>query len=177
MAQASAHRQTPSMHRQAAAIPLRRARGARTSRPHRDIHESRWTQQARTFRYTCNFLRTFAAERGVDLGRARLLRIPSGHQVEPHIDHGDYYLFRDRYHLILKSSGGSCFTANDERVTMREGELWWFNNKIAHATWNHAASDHIHLVFDVLNADGRRMLDHATRVRTARESLPATLTL
>lgn len=157
--------------RNANAIPLRAPRpSAIVDRARGDVHESRWTGNAARFRLAGNFLRNFAAERHVDLGRARIVRIPSGHRMQPHVDRGEYYLFRDRYHLVLKSSGGSWLRAGDEDVTMREGELWWFNNKAPHESWNPGVDEHVHLVFDVLNAGGKRMLDHAVRVRAARDS-------
>ncbi len=162
-------------HNAATVIPLRRARAsASMDRVRCDVHESRWTECAQKFRYTSNFLRAFAAERGLELGRAKLVRVPAGHRAQPRIDCGDYFLFRDRYHLVLKSSAGSWFKSGDEGVTMREGELWWFDNKAAHEAWNLGAEDRIHLVFDALNADGKRMLDHAARVRRAREDDAAT---
>ena len=154
-------------------ITLRRARVS-PDRAHADVHESRWTETAQKFRYTSNFLRTFASERGLELGRARLVRVPAGHRAQPRVDRGDYFLFRDRYHLVLKSAAGSWLKAGDEDITMREGELWWFNNKAAHEAWNPGAEDRIHLVFDALNADGKRLLAHAARTRARREGDAAT---
>lgn len=155
-------------HNTATVIALRRA-SAVVNRARSDVHESRWTDHARKFRYTSNFLRTFTAERGLELGRARLVRVPAGHRAQPRVDCGDYFLFRDRYHLVLKSTAGSWLRSGDEDITMREGELWWFNNKAAYEAWNPGDEDRIHLVFDALNADGKRMLDHAARVRRARD--------
>lgn len=149
-------------------------RSVRTScvgeRARRDVHETRWTETSRSLRYTCNFLKTFAAERGVELGRAKVVLLPAGRRIQPHVDRGDYYLFRDRYHFVLKSASGSWLKAGDEDVIMREGELWWFNNKTTHEAANHGAEDCIHLIFDALNADGRRLLAHAERTRARREA-------
>jgi hypothetical protein len=165
-------------HNTTTVIALRRAyTSVVANRPRSDVHESRWTECAQKFRYTSNFLRTFAAERGLELGRARLVRVPAGHRTQPHVDCGDYFLFRDRYHLVLKAIAGSWLRSGDEDITMREGELWWFNNKAAHEGWNPGAEDRIHLVFDALNADGKRMLDHAARVRHARDGDAATPSL
>lgn len=36
---------------------------------------------------------------------------------------------------------------------MREGELWWFDNKAVHEARNDSASDRIHLIFDLIPAD------------------------
>lgn len=155
-------------------LPLRTARtSAPCLRNRRDIHESRWTDASRLFRVTSNFLRTFAAERDADLGRAAIVHVPSGHRVAPHIDGGEYRLFRDRYQLVLKSDAGVWLKAGDEEVAMQVGELWWFDNKTLHETASLGSGDHLMLVFDLLNADGRRLLDHAVRTRTAREQVPA----
>jgi hypothetical protein len=95
-------------HNTTTVIALRRAcTSALVNRARIDVHESRWTECAQKFRYTSNFLRTFAAERGLELGRARLVRVPAGHRTQPRVDCGDYFLFRDRYHLVLKSTAGS----------------------------------------------------------------------
>ena len=73
----------------------------------------------------------------------------AGRRVYEHIDRGEYYGVRDRYHLVMTSVDGSCLKAGEEEVTMREGELWWFDNKAVHEAWNRGYQDRIHLVFDV----------------------------
>lgn len=166
----SARRTAP----QREALLLRRARTSPSEdRARCDEHDSRWTYGSHKLRLACNFLKSFVAERGVDLGRARLMRIPAHHHVRPHVDTGDYYLFRDRYHLVLQAPAGIWSQSGDEQVIMREGELWWFNNKAVHEGWNGAASDCILLAFDVLNADGKRLLAHAERTRARREGVSA----
>ena len=62
---------------------------------------------------------------------------------------------RDRFHLVLRSAGGSPLTAGDERVVMRPGELWAFNNKARHCADNPSEEPRVHLIFDVLPAPGR----------------------
>lgn len=74
------------------------------------------------------------ATRGT-LGRAKIVRLPPDGRVLPHRDRGDYYAKRDRYHLVLDSPG-SWMRCGDEEVTMREGELWWFDNKEKHEVRN-----------------------------------------
>ena len=44
--------------------------------------------------------------------------------------------------------------AGDQKVVMREGELWVFNNKIEHAAQNPARVTRIHLIFDLLPMPG-----------------------
>ena len=57
---------------------------------------------------------------------------------------------RDRYHLVLRSAAGSWLKAGDEEVRMREGELWWFDNKQMHEAMNDGDQDRIHMIFDLL---------------------------
>jgi hypothetical protein len=138
------------VQREALAIPLR---GLRKSfikdKKRRDVHESRWTTRSRHFPMTCGFLEDIAATRNAVLGRAKIVCLPAGRRVYPHIDRGDYYAKRDRYHLVLRSALGSWLRAGDEEVRMREGELWWFDNKQIHEAFNDGDEDRVHLIFDL----------------------------
>ncbi len=139
------------VQRESLSIPLRGLRkSAIAGRPRRDVHESRWTTGSGRFPLFRSFLTEFAEERDGQLGRAKIVRLPSGKRVYPHIDRGDYYRLRDRYHLVLRSSQGSWLKAGDEEVRMRVGELWWFDNKQIHEARNDGDEDRIHLIFDVL---------------------------
>jgi aspartyl/asparaginyl beta-hydroxylase (cupin superfamily) len=90
----------------------------------------------------------FARRLGGTLGRAKIVNLPPGRRVLAHVDRGDYYARRDRYHLVVESDG--CrMRAGDEEVVMGRGELWWFDNKAEHEAWNETASPRIHLIFDV----------------------------
>lgn len=97
-----------AVQREALAVPLRGLRkSAIGDRKRRDVHESRWTNGSRPFGHARSFLRRFVKERGGELGRAKLVLLPAGRRVYPHIDRGEYYANRDRYHLVLKSADGS----------------------------------------------------------------------
>jgi len=139
------------VQREAAAVPLRGLRASRQyGRRRRDVHESRDTSKAERFPLTLAFVRQVAEEFDGRLGRVRLVRLPGGAHVRPHRDRGDYYRQRDRYHLVLRSDGGSVMRAADEQVTMSPGELWWFDNKAIHEAWNPGDGDRVHLIFDLL---------------------------
>ena len=120
-----------------------------------DVHESRVARQAAGFPRTLAFCERIADERRAALGRATLVALLPGSRVFPHVDAGAYYRVRDRLHLVLRSPGGSPLTAGDETVTMREGELWAFNNKVRHSAWNPSDRPRIHLIFDLKPAPGR----------------------
>lgn len=139
------------VQRESHAIPLRGLRkSAIGGRARRDVHESRWTTGSAHYPAFCDFLTNFAAREEGLLGRAKIVRLPAGKRVYPHIDRGEYYRLRNRYHLVLRSSLGSWLKAGDEDVRMGEGELWWFDNKQTHEAWNDGDEDRIHLIFDVL---------------------------
>ena len=84
-------------------------------------------------------------------GRAALVLLRPHGRVYPHIDRGIYYQLRDRYHLVLRSAAGSRLRAESDEVRMREGELWWFDNRVPHEAFNDADTDRIHLIIDVLS--------------------------
>ena len=139
------------VQREALAIPLRGLRkSAIGERKRRDVHESRWTTGSKLYPKARRFLKDMAMEQGALLSRAKIVCLPAGRRVYAHIDRGDYYAVRDRYHLVLRSSRGSWLKAGDEEVRMQEGELWWFDNKQMHEAFNDGDEDRIHMIFDLL---------------------------
>lgn len=140
-----------AVQREAEAIPLRGLVKSKIGgRKRRDVHESRYTSNSRKFLVARAFLESFAAEQDAELGRGKIVRLLPGRRVYPHIDRGEYYRVRDRYHLILQSAAGSYLKAGDEAVRMREGELWWFDNNAMHEAHNDGDAQRIHLIFDML---------------------------
>ena len=139
------------VQREAQAIPLRGLKkSAIGNRERRDVHESRWTGSSKNFPLACDFLKNFAEEQDALLSRAKIVLLPPGHRVYPHVDRGEYYRVRNRYHLVLQSAIGSMLRAGDETVRMGEGELWWFDNDQEHDAFNDGDLDRIHMIFDLL---------------------------
>lgn len=120
-----------------------------------DVHESRVARSARKFPRTLAWCESVADTLSGTLGRATLVALLPHGRVLPHVDAGAYYRIRDRFHLVLRSAGGSPLAAGDERVVMRPGELWAFNNKARHWADNPSDESRVHLIFDVLPAPGR----------------------
>jgi len=123
-----------------------------------DLHinenqECRLTSQARRFPRALAFMTEFAREMNCRLSRATIVRLRPQSQVYRHIDEGSYYFLRDRFHLVLQSSTGSVLMSGGEQVRMREGELWWFDNKQYHESYNESGDWRIHYIFDLLAAD------------------------
>lgn len=79
--------------------------------------------------------------------RCGFLSLPVGGHVGKHIDIGNYYLTRDRYHLSIQ--GRYRYYVGDEYVDVEPGTLLWFNNKLPHGTDNIGDVVRITFVFDV----------------------------
>jgi hypothetical protein len=155
------------VQREALSVPLRGLRKSRLyGRPRRDVHESRWTSGSARFPLFRQFLEEVAASLDSELGRAKLVLLPSGRRVYPHIDRGLYYRLHERHHLVLKSTRGSWLRSGGETVRMREGELWWFDNRQVHEAHNDGDEGRIHLIFDLLPA--QRRAEAARQRREAR---------
>lgn len=140
-----------AVQREALAVPLRGVRkSAIGDRQPRDVHESRWTTGSAHYPLARAFLEDVALAEDSILGRAKIVCLPAGKRVYPHIDRGAYYRVRNRYHFVLKSTKGSWLKAADEEIRMHEGELWWFDNDQMHEAYNDGHKDRIHMIFDML---------------------------
>ena len=115
--------------------------------------ESRLTPAAKFFPKALAFMNGFAEEMDCLLSRATIVRLKPKSQVFQHVDAGSYYFLRDRFHLVLQSAAGSVLMSGGEQVRMREGELWWFDNKQYHRAYNDSDEWRIHYIFDLLSAD------------------------
>ena len=114
--------------------------------------ESNLTGVSALFPKAVTFMTGVAREMNSQLSRATIVRLKPKSQVSRHIDAGSYYLIRDRFHLVLYSSAGSVLMSGGEQVRMREGELWWFDNKQYHEAHNESDEWRIHYIFDLLPA-------------------------
>ena len=81
------------------------------------------------------------------VSRCGFLSLPVGGKVGKHIDKGDYYLTRDRYHLSI--AGRYKYMVGDEECIVEPGTLLWFNNKLDHGTENIGDCVRVTFVFDV----------------------------
>lgn len=127
----------------------------RAAAPRADLNvnenqETRLTPVANRFPRALAFLTEFAAEMNGVLSRATIVRLKPQSRVFRHIDQGSYYFLRDRFHLVLRSPAGSVLMSGGETVRMREGELWWFDNKQYHESCNESGEWRIHFIFDLL---------------------------
>lgn len=93
--------------------------------------------------HVINFLKRHFANHN----RCGFLSLPVGGIVGKHIDIGNYYQTRDRYHLSIQ--GTYRYTVGDESVIVEPGTLLWFDNKLEHGAENIGDCVRITFVFDV----------------------------
>ena len=142
---------TIKVQREAKAIPIRGLRKSKIAgRKKWDVHESRFTNISQNFPLVRAQLEHWAAKLNGELSRAKVVKLEPGHRVYPHIDRGDYYRVRNRYHLVLRSDAGNYLRAGEEQIWMKPGELWWFDNKAEHEAENRSDTARIHFIFDLL---------------------------
>lgn len=80
-------------------------------------------------------------------GRCGFLSLPVGGSVGRHIDIGNYYKTRNRYHLAIQ--GSYRYFVGDESIEINAGDLIWFDNKLEHGAENIGGCVRITFVFDV----------------------------
>jgi hypothetical protein len=89
------------------------------------------------------------------VGRCAFLKTEPGGMTGKHIDEGNYYLTKDRYHLAIK--GIYRYTVWDnpdddstkEVVVVAPGTFFWFDNKKNHMAENIGPAERIAFIFDV----------------------------
>lgn len=148
----ASRQQRVQVQRETRSIPVR-TKQRRTDLPEqrdRDVLGSQWTPWADRLPRLRAFLEHIAEQQDALLGRVRVVNLPAGQRVYPHVDRGNYYRQLDRHHLVLRSTDGSWLKSGDEEVRMRAGELWWFDNLQLHEAMNDGEHDRLHVIFDLL---------------------------
>lgn len=107
-----------------------------------------------------NWVEEFAKRRDGRVERVFIAALAPHKQIYRHADRGYYFAPRDRYHLVLKSEGSWMRIAGQE-ATLKEGEVWWINNKAAHESFNDSDHVRIHLIVDLYpNSVVRRVVNY-----------------
>lgn len=128
-----------------------------------DIQASNETVNAKRFPLLMKTLNTFSKSIQGDLSRVTIVRLQPNGTVYPHIDEGEYYRYRNRYHIVVRSPSGSVMTSGDETVCWHEGEFWWFDNKAMHSASNSSNEYRVHIIFDVLPNESASQVKDLTR--------------
>jgi len=92
------------------------------------------------------FLNWFEKTYSGKIRRAHIAHLKVNGKVYPHIDGGEYFKNKDRFHLGL--SGYYDYTVEDETQRFGAGDLFWFNNKKMHSCINATPIPRISLIFD-----------------------------
>jgi quercetin dioxygenase-like cupin family protein len=109
------------------------------------------------FPNTQKFLIWFINEYQGEIGRVMLYNLPPKLSVGEHSDKGIYFKDKDRFHVVI--SGKYIYTTNrNNKEQYNEGDLWWFNNKVLHKSYNNGTIVKISLVFDVYKSNWRKMV-------------------
>ena len=82
--------------------------------------------------------------------RVRLSRLAAGTSINPHRDKGDTWAIgKIRLHIPIVTNEDVWFFIDDQRVIMREGELWYADVSPLHSVNNRSDQDRVHLMLDV----------------------------
>jgi hypothetical protein len=112
---------------------------------HRDNHEYRPTDLYKKYPETLKLIYKYFPQELV--ARIVIVKLLPGKFVFPHVDDGEYYRVRHRYHIAI--TGSYIYTVEDTRRQIEPGMLFWFNNKRVHTSWNNSTEDRISVIFDV----------------------------
>lgn len=79
----------------------------------------------------------------VELGSILITRLPPGGEIVPHSDRGGWApeFYNTKCHLTL--AGSSLSRCGDDKVEMKAGEIWTFDNLLMHSVENHGDCDRI----------------------------------
>ena len=84
---------------------------------------------------------------GSRVGRVLINRLLPCCKVLPHSDGENLYY--SRYHVVLQTNDLIEFRCGQEYASMRDGEVWWFDNSVEHEVINHGDTPRIHLIVDI----------------------------
>lgn len=81
------------------------------------------------------------------LGGILITRIPPGGKIAPHVDRGWHPEFMNcKLYLPLMTNESCWFRVEDERVTMKTGDIWWLDNTKEHEIVNEGETERMTLI-------------------------------
>ena len=66
-----------------------------------------------------------------------------------HIDKGEYFENKFRFHIPLKTNDQVSFFVDKKIYNMKENEIWYIDNSFLHGVENNSEENRIHLIFDI----------------------------
>ncbi len=133
-------------HRDTESISLRHGK-AKMGEMFRNIHETFDTILYPHFPSAKKFMDHFIEKYGGECGRIAIVKLHPEKEVVPHIDEGDYYRARDRFHLVI--SGMYQYTVAGETDVFTEGDLFWFDSQKIHQAKSISNQGRISMIFDI----------------------------
>ncbi len=95
-------------------------------------------------------LHDFAKEKKGILARTLLTTLYNDKKFFMHVDTGMYYVFADRYHLVIKSKGSRMATFEGEKIFV-SGDIFFINNKVLHSgKTDDTHTQRTHVFFDII---------------------------
>lgn len=95
----------------------------------------------------------FTLIKGTHLGGIGIIRLPAGRKIEKHYDLGLSAQFYQRFHITIHGPEECLFICgegeDEERVAMRDGEVWWFACKKLHSVINGSDRDRVSISCDI----------------------------
>lgn len=83
---------------------------------------------------------------GERLGGVLITRIPAGHTVQPHQDHGWHAEYYDKIALQVEAHPQQSFNYEDGGLITAPGDIYWFNNQETHWVVNDSPVDRITMI-------------------------------
>lgn len=82
------------------------------------------------------------------LGGVLITKIPAGGQIKPHHDKGRWHseFFNTKVYVPLQSNDNCINICEDEKVNMKAGEVWSFDNLKVHSVLNQGDEDRMTLI-------------------------------
>lgn len=86
--------------------------------------------------------------RAVQLGGVLITKIPAGGQIKPHHDKGRWHseFFNTKVYVPIQSNDNCINICEDEKVNMKTGEAWSFDNLKVHSVLNQGEEDRMTLI-------------------------------
>lgn len=109
-------------------------------------HESMWYPPANVLpiKMLCEML--MIRTNGVKLGGVLITKIPPGAAVKPHTDPGWHARYYDKFAVQVASHPLQAFCFDDEQLTTRPGDVFWFDNSQEHWVTNESDEARITLI-------------------------------
>jgi len=111
-------------------------------------HESIPAKSAAYLPNTHEAVLSLAKELRIGLGRVAIVMLKPFSQSYRHYDAEPYLAGRNRYHLVVACGEKNILSSGSETAAVREGDLWFFDNKVMHRAHNQSPVPRVHIIFD-----------------------------